>query len=269
MSKLKGAAAPAERHFVTALARGLDLLRCFDQPGLTLTVSELARRVGLSQPTVWRLAYTLLDRGYLTRAPDGAGLRIGVPALTLGYAAIQGLDLPELAHPYMRQITDRMRGTTTLSFRQGVEMISVRRCDGDFVRPNQPVGWRAPIVTVPSGLAIIAALPPEQRAATMAELRAREPMRWPGIAAKVQAACEAHARDGYVLNAAMMKGQYSAVAVPLVGDAPQPSRTAWALSCGGLASVWTDGRLHSAGRELLRVKALLQPALACAGAVSS
>ena len=262
MSKPKADSEGPDRHFVTALARGLDLLRCFDRPGVTLTVSELARRVGLSQPTTWRLATTLIDCGYLTREPNGAGLRIGAPALTLGYAAIEGMDFPTLALPYMRQITDRMGATTTLSFRQNVEMISVRRCDGDFVRPNQPVGWRAPLASVTSGLAILAALPAPLRQAAMAQIRAQEPDRWDRIAARAEAAFAEHAKDGYVQQLAMMKGQYAAVAVALLAD-PERGGPAWAMSCGGLASLWTADKLHAAGRELLRVKSLLEPALVC------
>jgi len=255
-----------DRQFVTALARGLDLLRCFDRPGVTLTVSELARLVRLSQATTWRLAHTLIERGYLTRELNGAALRIGVPALTLGYAAIEGVDFPSLALPYMRQITERTGATATLSFRQGTDMISVRRCDGDFVRPNEPVGWRAPLTAVTSGLAVLAALPDAARAHAMTELRAQEPQRWEARAARAERAFADYAQDGYVQQHAMMKGLYAAVAVALMWDR---GGQAWALTCGGLASQWTEAKLHAAGRELLRVKALLEPALACASAAAS
>lgn len=262
MSKSKAEPDGADRQFVAALARGLDVLRCFDRPGVTLTVSEIARRTGLSQPTAWRLAHTLLETGYLTREPDGAGLRIGVPALTLGYAAIEGQDFPALALPYMRQITDRMGATTTLSFRQGGEMISVRRCDGDFVRPNQPVGWRAPLTALASGLAVLSALPEAERRDAAEAVRALEPGRWPRIEARLKATSDACRRDGYAMLPGMMKGQYAAVAVAMIQDAAHGG-TAWALSCGGLASLLSEDRLRLAGRELLRVKALLEPALAC------
>ena len=147
-------------------------------------------------------------------------------------------------------------------------MISVRRCDGDFVRPNQPVGWRAPIASITSGLAVLAALPTPLRQVAMERIQVQEPSRWPRIVARAEAAFGAYARDGYVQQLAMMKGQYAAVAVALLWHGDSAGK-AWALSCGGLASLWTEDKLHIAGRELLRVKALLEPALGCAASMAS
>ena len=48
-----------DRDFVTALARGLELLRAFRREGEALGNGELAERTGLSRSTVSRLAYTL------------------------------------------------------------------------------------------------------------------------------------------------------------------------------------------------------------------
>ncbi len=53
------------RHFVTALARGLDVLGCFTPERPVLGASEIARMLGLPQPTVWRLCFTLIELGHL------------------------------------------------------------------------------------------------------------------------------------------------------------------------------------------------------------
>ena len=46
--------------FVTALARGLDVLACFHVDEKWLTNAEIASRTGLPKPTVVRMAYTLV-----------------------------------------------------------------------------------------------------------------------------------------------------------------------------------------------------------------
>ncbi|MFX4601082.1 helix-turn-helix domain-containing protein, partial [Acinetobacter baumannii] len=51
--------------FVTALARGLELLRAFRRNESMLGNLELAQRTGLPKPTVSRLTYTLAKLGYL------------------------------------------------------------------------------------------------------------------------------------------------------------------------------------------------------------
>lgn len=250
----------SDRHQVTALSRGLDILRCFNLPGVELSVSALARMAGLSQPTTWRLCQTLLNSGFLVRAPAGAGLRIGAPVLTLGYAAIQGMGLPEIALPYMNEITQQTKASTTLSARHDIEMISVQRINGEFVIPNEPIGWRSLLTSVPSGLAVLAALSEPNRTQALRQIEAREPSAWSRRAMRVENAITEYQKYGWVIHDSMMDGRYAAIAVPLLATAPENPQ-AWALSCGGLASFLDTTTLRRNGELLLRIKSLLQPAV--------
>ena len=54
-----------DRHFVTALARGLQVLRCFRSGEELLGNQQLAERCGLPKSTVTRLSYTPTRLGYL------------------------------------------------------------------------------------------------------------------------------------------------------------------------------------------------------------
>ena len=251
-----------DRGIVTALARGLDILRCFDRPRLELSVSEIARRVGLSQPTTWRLCATLIQRGFLVRSPSGSALRIGAPALTLGYAAINGLDLPGIVAPYIPPLSERIRGSVTLSLRRGIEIVSVEQTNADFVLPNQPVGWRAALTSSASGLAVLAVLPAEEFEAAIEQLRARNLEAWPRREERVRRALDQYAQEGVVVVTGMLDGQYMAAAAPLIEGADSGQRRYWALSCGALTARWDDQKLAAAAREMKSTAALLQPALA-------
>ena len=57
--------------FVESLARGLDVLACFDADHRTMTLSEVAAAAGLARPTARRLLLTLEELGFV-RADDGA-----------------------------------------------------------------------------------------------------------------------------------------------------------------------------------------------------
>src|SRR6478736_1008029 len=61
--------------FVEALARGLDVIACFDRERPELSLSDVAQATGLARPTARRLLLTLEELGYV-RSREGllAGL---------------------------------------------------------------------------------------------------------------------------------------------------------------------------------------------------
>lgn len=254
MSKTNG-----EAVVVTALARGLSILRCFDRPRAELTVSEIARRVGLNQPTTWRLCQTLMEFGFLVRSANGASLRIGAPALTLGYAAIKGQPFQEVALPYLRRLTADTHFTATLSLREGAEMISMERVDGELVRPDEPIGWRAPLTSVSSGLAVLARMSEHERDETLAQIPDSQVHR-----ARIDDACEQYARSGFVRLEGMLR-QYTALGIALI-QPTENGRTYWAITCGGISSAWDDEMFLRAGKSLKEIAGLLEPALAALSA---
>src|SRR6218665_4155176 len=81
-----GGSDPAQDpRLVTALARGLELLRCFRPQDRWLAHQELARRTGLPQATVSRLSFTLVSLGYLRHRPVSGEYALSPPLLPLGF----------------------------------------------------------------------------------------------------------------------------------------------------------------------------------------
>src|SRR6476659_11498121 len=85
-----------DRKFVTALARGLEVLRAFTPTEGLLGNGEIAERTRLPKPTVSRLTYTLTKLGYLSHIERLAKYQLAPAALALGYTA--------LAHIRIRQL---------------------------------------------------------------------------------------------------------------------------------------------------------------------
>ena len=92
---------PEERHFVTALARGLDVLACFRSGEQLLSNSDLAERCALPRSTISRLVLTLVRQGYLAQDADTGKFRLGDATLALGGAALARLDMAQVARPLM------------------------------------------------------------------------------------------------------------------------------------------------------------------------
>ena len=60
--------------FVESLARGLDVLACFDADHRTMTLTEVATAAGLARPTARRLLLTLEELGFVRSADGGFAL---------------------------------------------------------------------------------------------------------------------------------------------------------------------------------------------------
>jgi len=247
-----------DRQFVTALARGFDVLRCFTPEQPELGASEIARLTGIPQPTVWRLCYTLLQLGYLTMVPGRQAMRPGIPLLGLGQTVLASQPLGELALPRMQEIARKHEGAVSLGARDGLNMIYLQRCQGSaIILANMRVGSSVPLATSATGWAYTAGLSETERAVLLEELAASRPD-WGEIAPKLDIALEGFARDGYLVSIGSMHPRVNSVAVPVVsGDGQQ----VFALSSGGINVIFGPDKLPEIGMELRALADELSPAL--------
>ena len=95
-----------DRHFVTALARGLEVLACFRHGDRMLGNQELSKRCGLAKSTVSRLTHTLTNLGYLIYVEESAKYSLGTATLSLASAMLSKLDIRKLAHPLMQELAE-------------------------------------------------------------------------------------------------------------------------------------------------------------------
>ena len=251
-SQQKGLSGPHEASdplFVTALARGLTVLKCFAPGSPELGTAELARITGLPQPTIWRLCYTLCELGYLTRAEGGRKLRLGIPVLGLGYAVLADLDIANLALPHMRQLSQEIQESVSLAAMDGIEMIFVQRCEAaSMIYSGFPVGGRSQISRAPAGWAMLAGLPPDQRASLMAEIQRTDPTGWSNMESNIAAAIDQYAEVGYVTNFGKVQSEFHAVSVPIRSRRGQM----FALTCVGLRSRLPPEKILPFGALLCR-----------------
>ena len=119
------ASVKADRHFVTALARGLEVLACFRHGDRMLGNQELAQRCGLAKSTVSRLTNTLTKLGYLVYVEDSAKYSLGTATLSLGSAMLSRLDIRKLAHPSMQELAEFGQCMVSLGSRDRLSMIYI------------------------------------------------------------------------------------------------------------------------------------------------
>ncbi|CAG4906992.1 unnamed protein product [Acidocella sp. C78] len=236
-------APPRDRDFVTALARGLDILRAFRREGEALGNGELAARTGLSKSTVSRLTYTLHRLDYLSYHADTARYRLAPPVLSLGYSCLAGLKLRDLARPFMQALADHSGMPVAMAGRDRMSMVYLERCKGtDAVTLSIEVGAHIRLATSALGRACIAAHPPGERARLLDELRLHEGEAWPAIRPGIEAAIGECAARGYCTSYGDWKPGVNAVAVPFV---PRDGTPILAFNCGGPAQTLTKARIEA------------------------
>lgn len=244
-----------DRLFVTALARGLEVLAAFKAGDRALGNTELAQRCHLPKSTVSRLTYTLCQLGYLSQ--DEAGKYHPAPAvLTLGFAALAGLDLRERARDPMRKLSQETGLSVTLGVQQGTRVVYVETCRAPTrVGIRLEVGSSVPLATTAIGRALYMGVRGEARSALDEALASQAGAAWPDWQARLAASERDFAQQGFCASFGEFEPDIYAVAVPIAGSQP-----AMAINCSGPAyrldeASWRNEiapRLLALARELGR-----------------
>ncbi len=211
------ASAARDRQFVSALARGLDILRSFQAGDPALTNHEIAERTGLPKPTVSRLTHTLRELGYLTYSQRTGAYQLGPGVLGLGYAMIASLEIREHLRPYMDELAAMANVTVALGGRDRLSVVylDVRR-GAQTISLSRNVGSRLPLATTSMGRAIMAALPDAERDYLLRAIREREPDDYPRIERGVRRACNELARQGFCTSFGDWLADVNAVGAPIL-----------------------------------------------------
>ncbi|KCZ49259.1 hypothetical protein HY3_16080 [Hyphomonas pacifica] len=149
-----------DRYLVPGLMRGLSILESFNRDRQEQTMAQMAKNVGLSRSTTFRLVYTLEAIGYLDRVGSGKSYRLGTKVLELGYSFLSGRELVDVARPLLEKLRDETSCSTHLVVREGVDIVYIARCSGNTrLVSGITVGTRLPAHATVSGRTILAHMP--------------------------------------------------------------------------------------------------------------
>lgn len=158
-----------DRNFITALARGLEVLRCFRHGEVSLTNADFAERTGLPKATVSRLTHTLCALDYLVADPQMSAYRLGVGVLHLGFGVLSGIDITERAIPEMRRLRDGPNSHITVAIgeqhRLDVIYVAAER-SREPIALEMRVGSQLPLFDSAIGRALLVGMDGEARERT-------------------------------------------------------------------------------------------------------
>lgn len=207
-----------DRQFVTSLARGLEVLRCFRPNDRHLGNQDIARRTGLPKPTVSRLTHTLTRMGYLYHDEKLGKYQLGTAVLALGYSLLTNMDVLKIARPLMQQLADYSHTVVSVGTRDRLGMIYLdgRHSTAASVTLRREPGTRVPIVTTAMGRALLCGLPEEERNRLLDNIRKRDESVWPKHQAGIEQALRDYRERGFCLSLGDWRNDVNAVAVPML-----------------------------------------------------
>ena len=153
--------------FVEALARGLDVLACFDADHRGMSLTEVAAAAGLARPTARRLLLTLEELGFVRSS--GGSFALTPKVLTLGMAYVGSLGLWDIARPHLEALVAATGESSSMAQLDGSDIVYVARVAvPKIIALRVDIGTRFPAVQTSQGKVLLAALSPGELEATLA-----------------------------------------------------------------------------------------------------
>ena len=260
LKKVAAVVAKEDRHFITALARGLDLLACFRSGDRLFGNQELAERCKLPKSTVSRLTYTLTKLGYLHLDPAVGKYRLGTATLALGSAMLARLEVRELARPLMQQLADASHAMVSLGVRDRLSMIYMENCRSQAALTlSLDVGSRIPIARTAMGRAYLAIASQGERDDILERVRELDEVAWPAIRDGVQRAVDEYKAVGCCTSLGDWQPDVNAIAI---GFRPADGSVPVSINCGGPAfNLPSDFLLREVRPRLIDLVAHLRTAV--------
>ncbi|SDE77215.1 IclR family transcriptional regulator [Limimaricola pyoseonensis] len=240
----------------------LGLIGRQDAAGATL--AGLVAASGLNKPTVRRLLLALIRAGLVEQEPGSRAYHLGQEAYLLGTLAAPRHGLLELAGDQLAALARDSGDTAFLSLRRGDTAVCLHREEGSYpIRTHALMpGGQHPLGVGAGSLAMLAALPEAERAATLEHNRDWLARDYPALPPeRLARLAEAAREQGHALNPGLVVpdswgigvalrrpdgGVAGAISIAAVAQRMQPPRSAELAAALVAAAARIEARLAQA-----------------------
>ena len=144
--------------FVQSLARGLSVIRAFHAEHAELTLSDVARRAGITRAAARRFLLTLESLGYV--ASDARAFRLTPRVLELGFSYLSSLSLPEIVQPHLEALSRDVDESVSAAVLDGSDIVYIARVPTRRIMSVRiTIGTRFPAFATSMGRVLLAGLP--------------------------------------------------------------------------------------------------------------
>lgn len=232
-----------------AIEKALDVLEAVGAAPDGLTQQDLTTQLALPRTTIYRLLATLVSRGMLRRDPARKVYRLGFRCFEMARQAYTMPDLVAASANEMRGLRDLTGETCYLATLDGLEVISLERCDGAHSeRSAATLGQRKPLHCTSQGKAILSAMATPARDTIVRDLSLK-PLTPLTITdrRRLNAELNITAARGYAIDDEEIVMGVRCVGAPIVDD---QGTVRGAISIAGPAYRLTRERLELLGPEV-------------------
>ncbi len=207
-----------DRNFVTALARGLEILRCYRDGDVSLSNSDFSERTGLPKATISRLTHTLCALDYLVADTRAGTYRLSAGVLHLGFGVLSAIDIGDRAQQEMQRLRDGPNSyiTAALGEQHQLDVVYLATCNShEGVTLSIRVGTRLPLFHSGIGQAILVGMQDDAREEVF-ELAAKKGPEVEAEGRKLFQEAEAIYNDkGYCTGYGRWRADVNGIAVPV------------------------------------------------------
>lgn len=231
-----------DRQYITALARGLELLRCFTPKNQHLGNQELSLMTGLPKPTITRLTHTLSRLGYLKQVPHSTKFQLSIGVLSFGYSLLSNISIRSIVLPYMTELADYAQASVAMATRDRLNMIylDVVQGKGSMTMQRQ-VGTYLPIHLSSIGRACLATIPEDEREFLLNAIRAKHKDQWITIKQALNQSFKDYQDFGYCFSVGDWHKDVNSVAVPFYHE----QHGLLVFNCGGPSFILNREKLEN------------------------
>jgi DNA-binding IclR family transcriptional regulator len=131
---------------IRTINRVCDILNCFNNRITRLTLTEISIKVGIPKSTTHRLLEALRSQGFINYDSLSRTFQLGYQLIRWGTDAQAGVDVRNIAFPYLQELTDVTGETAILSIRNGYSGFCLEMIESPHpMRLSMRVGQSLPL----------------------------------------------------------------------------------------------------------------------------
>ena len=144
----------SDKDFLTTFAKGLEVIKSFNEETPSQSITELANKLSLSRASARRFLLTLSKLGYLHQ--DNGQYSLNAKILDLGYSYLASLNFMERVTPILEQVARNLNESCSVTVLEDKDIVYIGRANRNrHISINLQIGARLPAYITSTGRVLL------------------------------------------------------------------------------------------------------------------